>query len=287
MLKYAVIGDPVAHSLSPAMQGAAFRAAGIAAEYSAVHVRHEELKALADRARAELSGFNITVPHKNAIIEFLDGISPDCARSKSVNTVSVKNGRLFGESTDGHGLEASLSEEFGAAVPGGVFCFIGCGGAAQAAAFHFAARGAKAVFFINRTLSKAQDMVRALAAAYSGTLFDCCQSADIGRIKDFISRADVVIQASSLGLKESDPTPLDPDLLPAGKCFYDTIYKNTALLKEARARGLRCADGRGMLLHQGARSFSIWTGVPAPLEVMRKTLYNAIDARNNAPKGNP
>jgi len=274
--KYAVIGDPVAHSLSPVMHNAAFSSLGINARYSAVHVRKDELSDFARDARKNLRGFNITVPHKGAVIPYLDSMSDQCRLSASVNTVVVRDGKLHGESTDGYGLEKSIEETFGIPAEGHSFLFLGCGGAANAVAFHFVSKKPASVMFANRTLEKAQYLASALERTGIQTDIQCCRLDDFAGLSRFIGSADVIIQATSLGLKDSDPSPVPAGLLNPQCRIYDTIYRNTALLKMARNMGCECADGRGMLLHQGARSFELWTGREAPLEVMRSALDEAI-----------
>ena len=127
-IKFAVIGDPIAHSLSPAMQNAALKELDPEAEYIAAHVKADGLKDFTECARRELKGFNITVPHKGAIIPFLDEISKEARVAESVNTVTVESGRLYGDTTDGYGLEQALAEAFDFHVPNGRIAFIGCGG---------------------------------------------------------------------------------------------------------------------------------------------------------------
>jgi len=282
-LLFAVIGDPIAHSLSPAMQNAGLKALGLDAEYVARHVKAEELGAFAAEARKTMKGFNITVPHKGAIIPFLDGISESAKLCGSVNTVSVDNGRLYGESTDGYGLETALGESFGTEVRGASICFIGCGGAVQAVAFHFAERGANRLHFLNRTVQTAQTIAEKIQRSFPSTLCLAASLADLSAAKEFLEASSVAVQGSSLGLKPEDPPPLPPELLPDSICLYETIYKRTALLEAAQTRGMRCENGLSMLLHQGAKSLSLWTERPAPLEAMRTALYEAFAARQAAP----
>ena len=288
-LKYAVIGDPVAHSLSPQLHNPAFKALGINAEYIMVHVRENELAAFAERARNEFAGFNITVPHKNAIIPFLDSISGECGLTGSVNTVKNTNGHLHGESTDGYGLETAINEEFGIPIKGNCFLFVGTGGTVKAVSFHFAAKGAECLLFANRTVSKSETLVDELRRSCPGTKYSCCSLGDGKQLGEFASNASVVIQCTSLGLKEEDPSPLPEQFFRPGKCCYDTIYKDTAFIRTARKKGCRTAGGLSMLLHQGAKSFSIWTGKAAPVEVMRKSLYDEFARRcaANASPGRP
>lgn len=271
-LQYAVIGDPIAHSLSPQMHNAALRALNMNARYIAVHVLKEDLASFTENARKYLAGFNITVPHKNNIIPFLDHITENAALAESVNTVTVNpDGTLSGDSTDGYGFEMAVREGGGPALSGISICFIGCGGVVPALAFHAAFCGAKSIRIVNRTVEKAENLSARLAVrfpglhCYAGTLQDGAAFAG----------ADLTVQCTSLGLKETDPAPVDPHLLSPETFLFDTIYKETPLLQYARVNGIACSGGSAMLLHQGARSFTIWTGKEAPVEVMRTALAEA------------
>ncbi len=274
MIKFAVIGDPIAHSLSPAMQNAALKLWNPDAEYIAVHVKADELRNFTECARRELAGFNITVPHKGAVIPFLDGISKEARVAGSVNTVTVESGRLYGDTTDGYGLEQALAEAFAFSVPKGKIAFIGCGGAAHAAAVWFASRGAAELFLMNRTLATAESLAEKIRREY-GTAVHTCALTDTNTLPDFLKRAEVAIQCTSLGLKPEDPPPFDPALLPGTIRVYDTIYKKTPIIRECLRRSIPCANGLAMLLHQGARSFEIWTRTKAPVERMRSALEAA------------
>ena len=196
-----------------------------------------------------------------------------------MNTVINRSGRLHGESTDGYGLESAIKEEFGISLEGNRFLFLGTGGTVKAVSFHFAAKGARTLYFANRTVSKSQILIEELDNEYPETGYFCCSPENDGLMDDFVSRSSVVIQCTSLGLKTEDPSPLDDKFFRQGKCYYDNIYKNTAFLKIAAEKGCKSAGGLSMLLHQGAKSFSIWTGKPAPVEVMREALYGEIKKR--------
>lgn len=272
MRNYAVIGDPVEHSRSPGMQNAAFEFHHLGSPYVKYHVRPAELGDFVEFAKRQLAGFNCTVPHKAAIIPFLDEVDPDALAAQSVNTVTVdENGRLSGTSTDGYGLETALRENFGKDVEGAEFCFIGCGGAAHATAFHLARRGAKTIRIANRTIEKAEELAEKLSKCFPSLELDTASPRDNGTLSDWFARTNFLIQATSLGLKFADPPPFDlklltPDLKLA---VFDTIYLDTPLLKRAKELGLPAAGGSAMLLYQGAKSFEIWTGLPAPIEEMR------------------
>lgn len=268
-LHFAVIGDPIGHSKSPLMHNAAFRALGIDADYTPIHVTREGLPAFLESARTTLSGFNITVPHKNAVIPFLDGITPRAALAGSVNTVSVRDGRLFGDTTDATGLERALQEVFGLALKGANVCILGCGGVVRALAFHLADAGCARLRILNRTAEKAALLTDEILK--HAPALDCGSAAldDLPAVKKALEGANLVIQCTSLGLRDGDGSPIDPDLIPASACLFDTIYRETDILVRCRERGLRVSGGLPMLVHQGAESFRIWTGREAPVDVMR------------------
>lgn len=277
----AVIGWPVKHSLSPAMHSAALHAMGLrGSSYTAVEVQPTQLADFISSARGTLNGFNATIPHKAALIPHLDSVETSCRLLESVNTVSIDhNGKLHGTSTDGYGLETALKEEFDATPTGMDILILGCGGAAVTAAGHLAGKGAKSISFANRTESTAQAEAAKLALLYPGTTFHAC-GLDGAMMEATAHSADIIIQSTSLGLNPDDPSPLPRKLFRKDQIAYDMVYKQTAFLREARIAGCRAADGRLMLLHQGARSLEIWTGRPAPVDVMRAALEAALPPRH-------
>lgn len=272
---YAVIGCPVSHSLSPVMHNAALKALGLDAEYIAVLVPKEELEAFTLDARKNLAGFNITVPHKNAVIPFLDEISRDAELSGSVNTVTVSDGKLSGVSTDGYGLEAALAESFRYVIRDSSVTFIGCGGVVKALTFHFALHGIRKIHLLNRTLETAEKLAATLKEEFPLLSVETASISDDEKVGTFLNDSRLAVQCTSLGLKPEDPSPIRPELLPRDIFFYDTIYKRTKLYAYAEEHGIPAASGLSMLLHQGAKSLSIWTGLEAPVEVMRKALLGA------------
>ena len=272
---YAVIGCPVSHSLSPVMHNAALKALGLDAEYIAVLVPKEELEAFTLDARKNLAGFNITVPHKNAVIPFLDEISRDAELSGSVNTVTVSDGKLSGVSTDGYGLEAALAESFRYVIRDSSVTFIGCGGVVKALTFHFALHGIRKIHLLNRTLETAEKLAATLKEEFPLLSVETASISDDEKVGTFLNDSRLAVQCTSLGLKPEDPSPIRPELLPRDIFFYHTIYKRTKLYAYAEEHGIPAASGLSMLLHQGAKSLSIWTGLEAPVEVMRKALLDA------------
>ena len=272
-MKFAVIGDPIKHSKSPVMHNAAYSALGMNAEYSAVHVKKDDLEDFAHYARNNLNGFNVTVPHKENIIQFLDGVSELSAKTGSVNTVTVKDGKLFGDSTDGYGLAEAVKESFDLQIEGKSFLFIGCGGTVKAVSYYLADEGAEAVRIANRTVSKAEQLAGKLRNTQKGgTVIEAVPLADKSAVSAAVAKTDIVIQATSLGLKDDDPSPFPEELIRPGLYMFDTIYKETAFLRNAQKHNIPCAGGFLMLIHQGAASFRIWTGITPPLDVMKQSL---------------
>ncbi len=281
--RYALLGWPVRHSLSPPMQEAGFAALGIAATYGLIEVAPADLAGRVDALRREgYAGWNATVPHKEAMAALVDELDAEAAAAGTVNTVVHTGGRLVGYSTDGYGLARSLAESFDLGLAGARVAFVGVGGAARATAVHMALAGAADIALINRTLSRAEALATRLRELAPGCRVQAVDLADTAAVAAALSRAACLIQATSLGLHPGDALPLSPEVLPVGLAVLDMIYGETAFLQAAAARGCRTADGRGMLLHQGARSFELWTGRPAPVEAMRQALDAALARRRQA-----
>lgn len=275
--KYAVLGNPVAHSKSPQMQNAGFEFYGMGSIYGKIHVEREELAEFVEYARKNLSGFNITVPYKQDIIPFVDRISDVAKLSHSVNTVKIENGRFYATSTDGIGLATALQVHFNKEVKDLKVTFAGAGGAAQAAAWYFACNGAGSIFIANRSLAKAEQLSAELKKAFPVLECVVCELSDREKMSDFIKKSDVLIQSTSVGLKDDDGAPFELDILDgmSDLCVYDLIYKETKLLKYCRQHGIKHANGSDMLLYQGAASFEFWTNRKAPVDAMRQGLENA------------
>ena len=271
MIKYLVIGDPVAHSRSPRMQNAAFEICGLGSPYGIRHVKPEELAEFFEYARIHFAGVNLTVPHKLMAAELADELTPRAKACKSVNTLIIRDGHILGDSTDGVGLEKALLHNFDLPVKGKNFLFAGAGGAARATAIHFACEGAKQIIFANRTASKAQDIIDDIEALHTGCVCKCISPQDNNAMADALKNSDCIIQATSLGLKEDDPAPFDLELLKVNPrlVIFDTIYKNTKLLQKAAELGIPCSGGKEMLIQQGAESFRLWTALEPDLEAMR------------------
>ncbi len=265
----AVIGDPVRHSLSPALHNAAFAQLGLDWVYVAFHVRHGEARHAIDAMRAlGLGGLSVTMPHKESIARCVDALDPAAAALDSVNTVVARpDGSLLGCSTDGAGFVASLATA-GVDVRGRTTCLLGAGGAARAIAVALGRSGAAAVTVVNRTVETAE-----LAAALAGPV-------GIVGTSHAVRDADIVVNATSVGMA-SDDLPCDPTLLRAGQVVADIVYhpRDTALLRVARAAGATTVDGLGMLVHQAALQQQWWHGVLPDIDVMTAAAERELAAR--------
>jgi shikimate dehydrogenase len=280
--KYALLGWPVAHSVSPQMQEAGFRALGLSATYELIATPPAELGQTIARLREEgYAGWNVTVPHKEEVGQYLDELDPASIRAGSVNTIVNCQGRLTGTTTDGYGMERAVEESFGLSLPGATVVFIGTGGASRAVAVHFASLGVRRLVLANRTAQKAEvlaEHIRSVAPQCEIRVLSLGGDAD--QLQSELQQASLLIQATSLGLHEGDPLPVSPDILPPSVAVMDMIYRLTPFQAAAAARGCQVADGRGMLLHQGVRSFELWTGCQAsPLEAMRAGLELALSQK--------
>ncbi len=261
------------------MQNAALRHCGIAARYARFQIRRSELPEAVDRAR-ELGfiGLNLTVPHKSAALQLLDDAEDNAQIIGSVNTISLKDARIVGYNTDGVGFSAAISEEW-ESVPLSDFSvlILGAGGAARAIAAECVRVGCAKVFVCNRTRAAADALISDLARLGSGTAM---QAIDHSRdaIRPAMSAANLIVNATSVGLQPDDKAPIDGDLFSAAHFVYDTIYNapRTKLLVVGQAAGARIANGSSMLLQQGARAFEIWFKRKAPVAVMRAALRSVV-----------
>lgn len=266
----AVIGSPVRHSLSPAMHNAAFAALDLDWTYVALEVRPGDLPAALAGMRAfGLAGLSVTIPHKAAVLAEVDEASDAATAVGAVNTVvPAGDGRLRGENTDAAGFLAALADE--GFDPAGHPCLVvGAGGAARAVVHALSGAGAAEVVVVNRSRERGE-----AAAALAGTAGRVGTAADAAGV-------DLVVNATPLGLAGSDRglVPLNPVHLGKGQLVVDLVPNPavTPLMAAARAAGAQAVGGLGMLVHQGALAFELWTGQPAPLEVMRRAAAQALD----------
>jgi shikimate dehydrogenase len=260
-----VIGDPVAHSLSPALHQPALDELGIPAIYERWHTTAAELPDRIAGLRDESAlGASVTVPHKVAVMVLVDEVSPAAARAGAVNTVVNRDGALFGDNTDIYGFAVSLNEAVDGAVPATALV-LGAGGAARAVVLALEAAGVGEIIVANRDEDRVSRLAHDLAPAPVRPV-----RLDEDQLRQELPLAGVLVNATSIGWHAGE-TPIDLDLLRLladDAVVADLTYRDTELLMAAKERGLRTVDGLPMLVHQGARAFELWTGSPAPVATM-------------------
>jgi len=270
-----VLGYPVAHSLSPAIHQAAFAATGINAAYLPWAVAPDRLSEAVQglRAMENLLGANVTVPHKEAIVPLLDGVTPEGEALGAVNTVLSRDGKLLGDNTDGTGFLAALREDLGCETAGLTAVILGAGGAARAVAMSLARAGAQRIVLANRSLDRARHLATWVAARYPACEVTAQALHPRWQVNE-VPEIRLLVNTTSVGLHSSDPLLFAYSSLPAQIMVCDLIYNppETALLRVARSRGCRTTNGMGMLVHQGALAFERWTGKPAPVHAMREAV---------------
>ncbi|WP_333655172.1 shikimate dehydrogenase [Dissulfurispira sp.] len=265
-----LFGYPVEHSLSPAMHNAAFEHLNLDYCYVTFSVRPDLLGDAVKAIRAlSLSGVNVTVPHKENVMPFLDEISEEASFIGAVNTIKNDNGKLTGYNTDGKGFMQSLSEA-GIDVRDKKILIVGAGGASRAIGYYLC-KEASEVHLFDVDDKKADSLKEHLNKLKGNVSLAGARSV---KDKDFFSGIDIIINATPLGLKPDDPMPVDVPLINKNHMVCDLIYKETPLLREASKIGCKTMDGLGMLLYQGVFAFEIWTGIMPPVEVMRQAIGN-------------
>lgn len=272
--QFAVIGDPISHSLSPAMHNAAYLHLNIDAKYSAIHVKTEALENFIDTFRADdrFIGFNITVPHKETIIPFLDGISDEAKHIGAVNTVVKVNGKVLGYNTDGRGYILSLSEELGLDVAGKDVVILGAGGSARSIAVSILNANAASLIIMNRTQDKALKL--------KAELSDSRVSVKAFTELDSLRNAALIINTTSVGMSATNNACPLPDMswVHSGQVLSDIIYAplETYFLKAAKRNGAKTINGLGMLAGQGAIAFALFTQAPISYTFMLNQLKESL-----------
>ncbi|MDO9287231.1 MAG: shikimate dehydrogenase [Thermodesulfovibrionales bacterium] len=262
-----LLGFPVEHSLSPAMHNTAFEKLGLDCCYVTFSVKPEFLRDAVKSIKAlNLAGVNVTVPHKERVIPFLDEVDKEASFIGAVNTIVNDNGRLTGYNTDGRGFMRSLSEAKISVNKKNVLV-IGAGGASRAIGYYLC-QNASELFLYDIDKKKAGKLISDLNKIRGNVSFFSSQPEDM----------DIIINATPLGLKKNDPLPIDVKLLKPKHVVCDLIYKKTPLLEKASKKGCKTLNGLGMLLWQGVFAFELWTGRRPPVDVMRKSLRLATEA---------
>lgn len=289
----AVLGHPIRHSASPAMQNAGIAALGLDWRYLAFEVVPERLEEAIEGARAMgFIGLNLTVPHKLLAVSMVDELDETAERWGAVNTirfegrdaggewvpVGLLEGGVQGEvrakgfNTDADAIVRSVEEDLGVGVSGADMVVLGAGGAGRTAALKLASAGVRSLYLVNRTESKAREVADEIRVRHPGV------RVEVGYPDGSV---DLVLNATSLGLKAGDGSPLEGSGLDLGRvgAVYDMIYRpaETRFLRDARAAGRPACNGMGMLLYQGVRALELWTGRPGPVEVMREALRSHLE----------
>jgi len=276
-----LIGDPVEHTMSPAIHNAAFRELGLDYIYLPFHVKKEELgNAIAGMRALNIRGLNVTIPHKVDVLQFLDKLDPLAEKIGAVNTIVNDDGFLTGYNTDAAGwLQAMLSR--GCDPSNRKVAVLGAGGASRAISFILAERGAHLVI-LNRRLEL--EWAEELAGRISTTFGRETRALELNRtnLTGALEKAEILVNATSVGMSpDTDQTPVDSDLLRPDLIVSDIVYNpvKTRLLREAETAGVKTVEGLEMLVWQGALAFKLWTGQKAPIELMRKEATRMLDSQ--------
>lgn len=277
-----VIGDPIAHSLSPDMHNAAIGDLELDYCYVAFHVFPDGVESALDGMRAlQIRGLNVTLPHKSAVMPHLDRISEEALAVGAVNTISLRDGELSGQNTDVYGLVTALERSAGLAVLPEHCVILGAGGVARAAVYALASRKeVRRVSILNRTVSRADALARDMRRITGKTIDTGDLTKDTQKIR--FADAGLVVNGTSLGMyPDVERTPLaDTDAVHPRLVLYDTVFNplDTRLMHQFRSAGAPAFGGLDMLVHQGARSFAIWTGIEPPVDVMKRAIIGRFRA---------
>lgn len=273
-----LFGHPLGHTLSPAMHNRAFQFLGLDWFYLPVEVKPENLeKVFKGLCLMNVGGFNVTIPHKVAIKELLDELDPLAATIGAVNTIAVKDGRTIGYNTDGYGFIESLKQSSGIEIAGQSVFIFGAGGAARAIGMSLAHSKVGKIFLTNRTIDKAEALAMQINSAFS----PCVEVID-PESPDFtraLRASNILVNSTSIGMSpHTEQSPIAGDLLHKDQIVADIVYNplSTRLLRDAEKAGCKTVPGPGMLIHQGAAAFSIWTGKEAPVKEMSEIIYNHL-----------
>jgi len=275
---YAVLGHPIGHTLSPVMHNAAFESLGLDSIYLAFDVAPGQLlEILPAMKNMGFGGVNLTAPLKEVAFKGLANLAESARRLGAVNTVQFTTDGMIGHNTDGLGFLTAVRESLDFQVNGKTIFVLGCGGAGRAVAIAAAGDGARHLILADLDESRCRGVARDIAALSLPTRVDWAGPS----VKDWILRtheADLMIQASPVGMKADDVCPLPPQAFRPGQKAFDLVYNrpSTCFTLAASQGGAQAANGLGMLLHQGAAAFTIWTGKPAAIGVMRTALEAAL-----------
>lgn len=273
-----IIGDPIKHSRSPQIHNAAIAVLGLDYVYVPFHVEPDDLGAAIEGFKAtNVVGINVTIPHKQNVIPYLDEISREATLIGAVNTLIFKDGAISGENTDAPGFLQAMQED-GLDVPqGGAAVIIGAGGSARAVVVGLALAGVRTICIANRTVSRAVALATDLSEKTDASI--CGIGLDDSKLPDAVGTSQLIVNTAATSMDVSHPLLIDPEWLAPQSIVYDIVYTppETRLLQVAAEKGCHTIGGLGMLVHQGAIAFERWTGVNPPVETMRQALQGAFD----------
>jgi shikimate dehydrogenase len=281
-----LIGHPVSHSLSGAMQQAAFDALGIDATYELWDKPPIELAdAVAELRGDDFLGANLTIPHKERVVPLVDRLTEEAHATGAVNTLTREGKRLVGHNTDVVGFRTALDKLVGKQKMPKQAVVLGAGGGARAVIFGLITEGFQRIIVFNRHLHRGEGMVKHFARSAAHMELRAMPWHE-SIIEAEVAKSKLLVNATSIGLV-GDETPIPGDIIPPELLVLDLIYSRTRLLRDAEAAGSTVMDGELMLLHQGAAAFTLWTGQPAPLEVMQASLAEARAGGLRSAEGEP
>ncbi len=273
-----LLGQPLGHSVSPAMHNRVFEKLGMDYCYMPVEVSAENLKTVfSGLKKINVAGFNVTIPHKVHIMEFLDELDPLAQTIGAVNTICLRDGKTKGYNTDGEGFIQSLEEKADISVKGKRIFILGCGGAVRAIGMTLAFKGAEKIYLCNRTQSKAERLTREINEKISTCAETVAQTPKT--MKPFLQNCDILVNGTQLGMHPNESiSPLDESLLAKHLIVSDIVYNPlmTKLMKDAKQLGCTVVDGLGMLIYQGAAAFQLWTGVEPLIHEMSEVAYKLM-----------
>ncbi|CCQ93699.1 Shikimate dehydrogenase [[Clostridium] ultunense Esp] len=273
---YGLFGNPVAHSLSPVMQQAAFMERGFNAVYLAFAIQKEKLKEAVEAIRAlSIQGVNVTIPYKVEVIPFLDEVEEEASIIGAVNTIKNEGGRLRGYNTDGKGFIRSLEEEFHPDWSSMNGTILGAGGAVRSVAVALARKGVKRITIVNRNREKAEELARLISAWTS------VQVEGWERLSSTLKGSNLLINGTPIGMHPHvEETPVAQEALHQDLIVSELVYTPlyTRLLREAKEKGAKIHPGLMMFVYQGAIAFEIWTGKTAPVNLMEQVVRERLSA---------
>ena len=281
-----LIGHPVAHSLSGAMQQAAFDAAHIDAKYELWDRAPIVLPdAIAEVRGEDFLGVNVTIPHKERVVPLIDRLTEEAQVTGAVNTLTREGRRLVGHNTDVPGFAAALDKLVGRQKMPRQAVVLGAGGGARAVVYGLIRAGFLRIVVFNRHLHRGEGLVRHFGRSAAHMELKAMPWHE-SIIESELAKTKILINATSIGLT-SDVSPVPGEVLSGDLLVLDLIYRQTKLLRDAESAGAQVMDGETMLLHQGAAAFALWTGQPAPLEVMSQALADARAEGVRSAEGEP